>query len=172
MAAMSLPPPLVPRNVDLRSMPEMPLEVELLRNASITVTITDAAFRAAVFLWAASWHEVPASSLPDDDRILSMLAGFGRSLSDWAEVRDQALHKFIKCSDGRFYHPVIAQKAIRVWEYRESYRRRMEAARQAKAGKLNGHNGAIPKSLKGPIIGSMTEQIIGSISRLNQTKRS
>lgn len=163
---MSLPYPLVPGNVDLRSMPDMPLEVGLLKDASVIVSITDAAFKAAVLLWGASWHQIPASSLPDDDKILAMIAGYGRDVSGWLEIKEQALWKFIKCSDGRWYHPKIAEKAIRVWEYRESYRRRMEAARAAKAAQ-----NPKPKSRK---TRSITEQMAGSniasVSRLNQTK--
>ena len=165
---MNLPPPLVPANVDLRSMPEMPLEVALLKDASVIVSITDAAFKAAVLLWGAAWHQIPAASLPDDDKILAMVAGYGRDVSGWMEIKDQALWKFVKCSDGRWYHPKIAEKAIRTWEYRESYRRRMEIARAAKAG-----TNQKPKSRNGH---SVTESIIGSItgsvSRLNQTKLS
>jgi hypothetical protein len=162
----NLPPPLVPANVDLRSMPEMPLEVALFKDASVIVSITDAAFKAAVLLWAASWHQIPASSLPDDDKILSMIAGYGREVSCWLEVKEQALWKFIKCSDGRWYHPKIAEKAIRTWEYRESYRRRMEAARNAKADK--NHK---PKTRNGrSVTDAKTRSIKVSVSALNQTK--
>lgn len=160
---MSLPPPLVPHNVDLRSMPEMPLDVALLRDASIIDSITDQSFKAAVLLWAVAWHQVPAGSLPDDNVALARWTGFGKHVSEWIEIREHALWKFIKCSDGRLYHPIIANKAIRVWEYRENYRRRMEVARLAKAGKVNGVK---PK----PIKGSMTDSIIGPVSSLNQTK--
>jgi Protein of unknown function (DUF1376) len=159
----SLSPPLVPHNVDLRSMPEMPLDVALLRDASIIDAITDQSFKAAVLLWAVSWHQVPAGSLPDDNVALARWTGFGKHVSEWLEIREHALWKFVKCSDGRLYHPIIAKKAIRVWEYRESYRRRMEAARNAKAGK--GNIGK-PKSVTGSVTGS----VIDPVSRLNQTK--
>ena len=163
---MSLPPPLVPANVDLRSMPEMPLEVGLLKDASVIVSITDSAFKAAVLLWGASWHQIPASSLPDDDKILAMVAGYGRDISGWLEIKEQALWKFIKCSDGRWYHPKIAEKAIRTWEYRESYRRRMELARAAKAAQHPKPKSRKRTSITESITGSMT----GSVSALNQTK--
>lgn len=163
---MSFPPPLVPGNVDLRSMPDMPLEVALLRDASVTVSITDSAFKAAVLLWAAAWHEVPAASLPDDDKMLAKLAGYGRDISGWLEIRQEALWKFVKCSDGRLYHPVIAEKAIRVWEYRQDYRRRMAEARKAKAEKNGSANPKIISSITGSITDSMTDRVTG----LNQTK--
>jgi len=89
----------------------MPLDVGRLRDSDLAATETSEAFRAAVMLWCASWHQVPAASLPDDDRVLSNLAGFGRVITEWRKVRDGALRGWIKCTDGRLYHPVVAEKA-------------------------------------------------------------
>jgi hypothetical protein len=70
---------------------------------------------AAVLLWGASWHQVPAASLPDDDRLLAQLAGYGKVVNAWKKVRAGALRGFVKCSDGRLYHPVVAEKAREMW---------------------------------------------------------
>lgn len=150
---MTLPAPLVPANVDLRSMPEMPLEVALFKDASVIVSITDSAFKAAVLLWCASWHQIPASSLPDDDKILALIAGYGRDVASFSEIKSEALWKFIKCSDGRFYHPLIAEKAIRTWQYRENYRKRTAEARAAKAA----------RSVTDDVTGSVTDN--GTVRR-------
>lgn len=147
-------------------MPEMPLEVGLLKDASVIVSITDTAFRAAVLLWAASWHQIPAASLPDDDRILALLSGYGKSVSEFIEIKDQALWKFIKCSDGRWYHPTIANKAIRTWEYRQSYRKRMAEARAAKADKNQKPERGKRRSVTEAIKASITDPV----TELNQTK--
>ena len=163
---MTAPPPLVPANVDLRSMPEMPLDVALFRDASIIDSITEQSLKAAIILWCVSWHQVPAGSLPDDDNALARWTGFGKHVSEWREIRDQALWKFVKCSDGRLYHPVICAKAIRTWEYRQSYRNRMAAAREAKAEK---NQKPIPGPGR-PMTRSMIEPIAGSMRSLNQTK--
>ena len=65
-----LPEPLVPADVDLRSFPTMPVDVQALRNSDMAVTATADEFRAAILLWIAAWHQVPAGSLPNDDKIL------------------------------------------------------------------------------------------------------
>lgn len=129
--------PLVPADTDLRDFQYMPLDVVRLVDSDLAALATGDEFRCAVILWCKAWHQVPASSLPNDDRLLSHLAGFGRDMKAWRAVRDMALRGFVECSDGRLYHPVIAQKAI---EAADAKRRRRErtakatAAREAKSG--------------------------------------
>ena len=124
--------PLVPAEVDLRDFPYMPLDVGRLRDSDLTGIATGDEFRAAVVLWCAAWHQVPAASLPDDDRVLARLAGFGRDVDAWHVVRDVALRGFVTCNDGRLYHPVIAEKAIDAWEAKASQRARTAAATAAR----------------------------------------
>ncbi|TDX61947.1 uncharacterized protein DUF1376 [Methylosinus sp. sav-2] len=126
------PAPLVPPDVDLRDFAFMPLDVVRLRDSDISAKATAEEFRCAVLLWCASWHQVPAGSLPDDDAILSNLAGFGRAVGEWKKHRDGALWKWIKCSDGRLYHPVVAEKAVESWQAKKRQRDRTEAARAAR----------------------------------------
>lgn len=40
----------------------------------------------------------------------------------WKKVRAVALHGWVKCSDGRFYHPVVAEKAAESWERRVEFK--------------------------------------------------
>ena len=127
------PPPLTPPDCDLRDFPFMPLDVVRLRDSDISAISTGDEFRCAVLLWCASWHQVPAASIPDDDIVLAQLAGFGRVVKEWKKVREGALRGWIKCSDGRLYHPVVAEKAGEAWEGRMAYRQRKEAERQRKA---------------------------------------
>lgn len=130
-----LPDPLTPTECDLRGFVYMPLEVVRLRDSSLAANATGEEFRAAVLLWCASWHQVPAASLPNDDRQLSQLCGFGRGVKDFLKVKDGAMHGWILCSDNRWYHPVIAERAITGWAERESYlekqQKKKEAARAA-----------------------------------------
>ncbi|MDB5617074.1 DUF1376 domain-containing protein [Tardiphaga sp.] len=107
-----LPDPLTPANLDLRGFTYMPLEVVRLRDSDLVVLASGEEFRAAVLLWCAAWHQVPAASVPKDERMLANLAGFGRDLKGWRGVSEAALRGFVECSDGRLYHPVIAEKAI------------------------------------------------------------
>ena len=86
-----------------------------------------------MLLWAASWHQVPAASLPNNDRTLAQLAGFGRYVEQWQAVRDDALRGFVECSDGRLYHRVVAEKAREAWEMKKKHAVRMENMRAAKS---------------------------------------
>jgi hypothetical protein len=128
-----LPDPLTPADCDLRDFLFMPLDVLRLRDSDIAVISSGDEFRCAVLLWCASWHQVPAASLPDDDIILSGLSGFGRVVKEWKRVREGALRGWIKCADGRLYHPVVSEKANEAWRGRLEYREKKEAERIRKA---------------------------------------
>ena len=114
------PAPLVPAEVDLRGYEFMPYYGDRLRDSTLNSRATDAEYRAAHNLWWSSWKQVPAASLPDDDVILARLADLGRDLRTWKKIRDGALRGFVKCSDGRLYHQVLAPLAIEAWDYRQS----------------------------------------------------
>lgn len=87
----------------------MPLETTKLRESELVAISTGDEFKAAVLLWAKSWSEIPAGSLPDDDRILMKASGyFG---SHFSRIKSAALRGWILCSDGRFYHPLICDLA-------------------------------------------------------------
>ena len=131
--------PLVPAEVDLRDFAYMPLDVVRLRDSDLAAVSTGEGFRAAVMLWCASWHQQPAASLPDDDRLLARLAGFGRDVGAWEEVSEEALRGFVKCSDGRLYHPVIADKANEAWRAKQA---RMARTERATATRRNPPRGA------------------------------
>jgi hypothetical protein len=129
-----LPAPLTPADCDLRDFSFMPLDVVRLRDSDLAALESPEACWAAVLLWAASWHQVPAASLPDDDRVLSQFAGYGRVVREWQRVRAGALRGWVACSDGRLYHPVVADKAVEAWEAKL---RRMWATECARIKKSN-----------------------------------
>lgn len=106
-------------DVDLRSYDYMPLKVQQLRDSELATIAEPQEFMAAVLLWCASWHQVPAASLPNDDRQLCKLSGLGRDLITWGKVREVALRHFELCSDGRLYHPLIADLANVAWEQKK-----------------------------------------------------
>lgn len=132
MTATDLPAPLVPADVDLRGLPFMPLDVNRLRDSDLAIEASGDEFRAAVLLWCASWNQVPAGSLPDAEQALAAYAGFGRDLKSWKKVRDGALRGFVKCSDGRLYHPVVAEKAIDAWAQRVEHRKAVAGQNERK----------------------------------------
>ena len=152
--------PLTPPDCDLRGLAFMPLEVARLRDSDLTLTSSGDEFKAAVLLWCAAWAQVPAASLPDDERLLARLCGLEVKL--WRRVRAAALRGWVLCDDGRLYHPVVAQKAREAWQERIVYRQRRERDRerlgawrqeQRERGEGDGEGGggaAPPPPLRGP----------------------
>jgi hypothetical protein len=124
--------PLVPTNVDLRDFGFMPLDVLRLRDSDLTALSSGEEFKAAVMLWCVAWHQVPAASLPDDDRLLARFSGTGAA---WKKLREGALRGFVKCSDGRLYHRTIAEKALESWAAKQRQRERTAAATAAREAK-------------------------------------
>ena len=151
----NLPPPLVPKEVDLRDFPYMPLDVMRLLNSEFYAIASDAEFRAGATIWFSSWHEVPAASVPDCDKILCHLARLGRDMRKWKRVKDVALRGWVKCSDERLYHPIVAEKAMNAWREKLRRRARTEAARRAKARLCN-------KRPTEPVTEPVTESVTGS----------
>ena len=128
-----LPAPMVEPDVDLRDFAFMPLDVLRLRDSELSSTPDAEVFRCAVLSWCVSWHQVPAASLPDDDVPLARLLGFGRDIKGWKKVRaDGGMRGWVKCSDGRLYHSVVAEKAREAWSAKVAQRARTEAARKAR----------------------------------------
>ena len=130
-----LPDPLVPAEVDLRDFAFMPLDVVRVRDSDLAAEETPESCWAAVLLWCASWHQVPAGSIPDSDQWQAKQAGYvarGRIDKAWEAVRDGALRNWIKCSDGRLYHPVVAEKALESWNAKLAQRARTKAATEAR----------------------------------------
>jgi hypothetical protein len=84
-------------------------------------------------LWGAAWHQVPAASLPDDDRVLARYAGYGRAVEQWKLIREGALRGFVRCRDGRLYHRTLAEKANAAWQSRLKYEWTKAADRHRKS---------------------------------------
>lgn len=118
----ALPAPLTPADCDLRGLQFMPLDVQRLLDSDMFALATGDEFKAAFVLWAKAWWQAPAASLPDDERILARLAAV--SLSEWRALMPMALRGWIRCRDGRLYHPVVAEKALESWIERLLFRKR------------------------------------------------
>lgn len=143
---MTAPAPLTPADCNLQDFAFMPLDVARLRDSDMAAYESPEACWAAVLLWSAAWHQVPAASLPDDDRFLAKAAGYGRVVKEWMNVRDGALHGWIKCADGRLYHPVVAQKAMESWRAKLHHAWKKECDRIRKANKQREGEGKPPLS--------------------------
>jgi hypothetical protein len=125
-------PPLVPADIDLRDFQSMMFDVVRFRDSGLVAQATADEIVAAVLLWSASWHQIPASSLPNDDAQLSRLAGYGRGVREFKKVRAGAMRNLLLCSDGRYYHPVVAEKAAEAWNSKieAEHRRACDRARK------------------------------------------
>lgn len=106
-----LPVPLTPADCNLQDFAFIPLDVQRLLKSETWVLGTGDERAAAMCLWLESWHQIPAASLPDNQRMLAHLA----QTTKWPKVKAQALRGWVLCSDGRLYHPVVAVKALEAW---------------------------------------------------------
>ncbi len=130
--------PLSPPDCDLRDFAFMPLDVARLRDSDLAANESPDACWSAVLLWSASWHQVPAGSIPNDDKWMSQQTGYGRAVKEWMKVRSGALRGWVECTDGRLYHPVVCQKAIDAWQAKLEQRWRTECARIKKHNDRHG----------------------------------
>lgn len=105
------PAPLTPPECDLTDFEFMPVMVRRLLKSETWSLGNGEERAAAIALWFESWHQVPAASLPSEDRMLKRLADSEK----WSKVKAQALRGWVLCSDGRLYHPVVAEKALEAW---------------------------------------------------------
>ncbi len=132
-----LPEPLTPHDCELQDFKFMPLDVARLRSSEQNSDVTPEANWAALMLWSASWHEVPAGSIPDNDQWIAKACGYvslGTIHPKWEQVRDGAMRKFVRCSDGRLYHPTVAEKA------REAWAAKLEQRWRTECGRIKKHN--------------------------------
>ena len=127
--------PLVPADVDLRDFPYMPLDVRRLLTSETWIDSADTprVAHAAMCLWCESWHQVPAASLPDNDKVLARLAMC--DVKTWRRIREDVLQGWVKCEDGLLYHPVVAEKALQSWAAKQAQRNRTKAATEAREAK-------------------------------------
>ncbi|MEB4592331.1 hypothetical protein VSS37_15190 [Candidatus Thiothrix sp. Deng01] len=132
MSNNQLPDPLTPADADLTGFEWMELNIHRLFRSEMWARASGDEFRAALKLWGESFLEQPAGSLPDDDFLLARLADYGRDVKGWEGVKAMALRGWVKCSDGRLYHPVVAETVMRAWEQRLKFRERQDYERERK----------------------------------------
>lgn len=114
---MSLPEPMSSEDCDLRGMEWMPLNTANLLDSTLFLESTGDEFKAAMALICASWRQVPAGSLPASDKSLATLA----RTDNWTAVRTMAMRNWVLCSDGRYYHAIVAAKAMEALPHRQEF---------------------------------------------------
>lgn len=131
----SFPEPLTPPDCDLSDFAFMPLEVARLRRSRQWLAARrrpEIGFYA-INLWSAAWHERPAASLELDDDVLADAAMCDPQR--WPDVRDDVLRGWVRCGDGRIYHPVVAAKALEAWIEKLVQRKSSEAGNAKRYGR-------------------------------------
>jgi hypothetical protein len=135
------PAPLTDAEIDIRGLAGFMLNVDRLLASELVAIGSPEECWAAVMLWCRAWQQVPPASLPNDDKIL---ASFSGARERWPQVRAMALRGFIECSDGRLYHPVLAEEARKAWKKRQKYRRDQERLKKWRVGQHSAPGTAEP----------------------------
>ncbi|WP_151721041.1 DUF1376 domain-containing protein [Acinetobacter ursingii] len=104
--------PLTPKECDVSNFPFMPLDIDRLLNSETWILGDDSEKVASMTLWLKSWSQIPAASIPNNDKMLAHLSGMG---TKWKKVKEHALRGWVDGGDGRLYHPVVAEKALEAW---------------------------------------------------------
>jgi hypothetical protein len=155
------PAPLVPAEVDLRGFEFMPLYGDRLFKSETWIGATPEGKVAALRLWWQAYgHEFPAASLPDNDTLLAEYAGYGVAVKAWLKLKPQVMRGWVKCSDGRLYHPFVADLVKEAWERRKAQRDRTEKARKARL--LQNQSQNLLQTEKGHVTDSVTTPVTAS----------
>ena len=114
----------------------MPLQVHRLLSSETWIEAAEDPRLGHVLmsLWSESWHQVPAGSLPNNDRVLRRLS-MCPTEAEWERIKKRALASWVECSDGLLYHPVVVELAREAWERKLAQRERTAAASAAREAK-------------------------------------
>ena len=153
--------PLVPRDLDLQDFPFMPVDIWRLFGSEFHARSDDAAWRAGLTLWLKSYHQVPASSMPNDDVALARAAELGRDLKTWKRIKADALRGWILCDDGRLYHPVVAEKALEGWIEKQMQIKSSEAGNAKRYG----------RTFDAAAVDTIIQDAVGRLKALNPNSR-
>ncbi len=119
-----LPAPLLAADVDVRDLDGFMLNVERLMASELVALSSHEVIAAALFLWCRAWKQLPAASLPDDDRVIAAFARL--PLPKFRKIKPEILRGFIKCSDGRLYHKVLVGEAVSAFGRKKAFHGRRE----------------------------------------------
>jgi uncharacterized protein YdaU (DUF1376 family) len=121
----NLPAPLVEAHVDCSDLPGFMLNTERLMSSELLALHGNEVLGAALLLWCRAWKQRPAASLPDDDQVVAAFARL--PLKKFRAIREAVMRGFVKCSDGRLYHGVLAVEAAKAYERKIAFRKRRAA---------------------------------------------
>lgn len=156
--------PLVPKDADLRSYTWLKLDYSRLFSSEFFAMANDAEFRAAFILWCKSMQQLPAGSLPNNDKAL---AGWcGKNVKQWVKIKDMALHGWQLADDGRLYHPVLAEVVNDILNKTDSKSKMPEHDEESKKGMTNAERQAAYRAR----VNSRNAQVNDSVTDDNVTR--
>lgn len=112
----ALPEPPISTDIVLRGFDYMPLQGDRLFASDTWILASPEGRCAALKLWWESWKQEPAGSLPNNEKLLANLAGYGIAVSAFTKIKDEAMRGWQLCSDGRLYHYVVCELALNAWQ--------------------------------------------------------
>jgi uncharacterized protein YdaU (DUF1376 family) len=130
----ALPEPFTTASHDVSGLDGFMLNTDKLMASELVALATGDEFKSAVCLWCRAWKQIPAGSLPNDERVLAAFSGAG---SRWPKVREVALRGFVLCSDGRLYHKTLCEDVHRAAQAKAQRQERTKAATEARNAKRN-----------------------------------
>lgn len=83
-----------------------------------------------LMLWMTAWKQVPCGTLPANDELVA--ARIGMDLRVFRANRDILMRGWFLASDGRLYHPVIAEQVLNLVALRNKEATRKQAYRDKK----------------------------------------
>lgn len=118
------PAPMTPPKCDCTDLDSFMLNVERLMASELVALASHEAIAAALFLWCRAWKQMPAASLPDDDKVNAAFARL--PLPRFRKLKADIMRGFVKCSDGRLYNKTLAAEALRAYERKGAFQRKRE----------------------------------------------
>lgn len=89
-----------------------------------------------LMMWLVAWRQVPCGSFPGDEEVIAAKLGMQPKL--WAKHRAILMRGWVKCDDGRMYHPTIGARVEEMLDYRRKNAKRVadfkEKQRELRAG--------------------------------------
>lgn len=127
-----LPAPIVDAEISLIGLPFMMVHVLRLKKSKAWLACKKKPALAYYLmnLWMAAWYEEPAASIEDDEDALADAAGC--TDKQWREMKEILLRGWVKCSDGRLYHPFLCELAEEAWHGRRSEEKKKAKEREKK----------------------------------------
>jgi hypothetical protein len=165
--------PLVPSHIAFSGHSFVQFGIQWLTESDFAF-LSGEGYKAAIMLLSKSWQQTPAASLPDDDRLLANMAGFGRgptAVTEFKKVKDEALSDFVLCSDGRFYSQALAPRAIDAWKNFDRTKKAREVKAEKRSIRLSDPEAASARSATDTAAGSVTETANGTTASVAGSKR-